>query len=105
MRAMLDLVVERDVIKRGDPFGLGGLDHANEARPFAGQRNQRERSALGMEFGRGIVVRPGMREIEGERGLRIGTAIALDAGRGAAKRTPSIGTNDQARGDAAAAVE
>ena len=105
MRALLDLVVERGVVERGDPLGLGGLDHADEARPFAGQRHQRERPALGVEFGRGVVVRPRMREIEGQRGLRIGAAVALDAGRGAAERTPPVGADDEAGGDAAAALE
>src|SRR4051812_5470761 len=46
-----------------------------------------------------------MREIESERGLRISAAITLDPGRGAAERTPSIGADDQAGGDASAAVE
>ena len=105
MRALLDLVVERGVVERGDPLGLGGLDHADEARPFAGQRHQRERPALGVEFGRGVVVRPGVREIEGQRGLRIGAAVALDAGGGAAERAPSIGADDEAGGDAVAAFE
>ena len=82
-----------------------GSTHADEARPFAGQRHQRERPALGVEFGRGVVVRPGMREIEGQRGLRISAAIALDAGRGAAERAPSVGADDKAGGDAVAAFE
>ena len=105
MRALLDLVVERRVVERGDPLGLGGLDHADEARPLAGQRHQRERAALGVEFGRGVVVRPRVREIEGQRGLRIGAAVALDAGRGAAERAPSVGADDEAGGDAVAAFE
>ena len=58
MRAPLDLVGERGVIERGDPLGLGRLDHADQARSFAGQRHQRERPALGVEFGRDVVVRP-----------------------------------------------
>ena len=46
-----------------------------------------------------------VREIEGQRGLRIGAAVALDAGRGAAERTPSVGADDEAGGDAVAAFE
>ena len=105
MRALLDLVVERRVVERRDPLRLGGLDHADEARPFAGQRHQRERPALGVEFGRGVLVRPRVGEIERQRGLRIGAAVALDAGRGAAERTPPVGADDEAGGDAVAALE
>ena len=104
MRAPLDLVVERGVVQRGDPLGLGGLDHADEARSLAGQRHQRERAALGVEFGRGVVMRPAWREIEGQRGLRIAAAVALDAGGGAAERAPAVGADDEPRGDAVAAV-
>ena len=105
MRALLDLVVERGIVERGDPLGLGGLDHADEARPFAGQWHQRERPAFGVEFGRGVLVRPRVREIESQRGLRISAAVALDAGRGAAERAPSVGADDEAGRDAVAAFE
>src|SRR5438094_9870246 len=46
-----------------------------------------------------------MREIEGQRGLRIGVTIAFDAGRGAAERAPPVSADDKARGNAAAAFE
>ena len=48
------------------------VDHEDQARALAGQRHQRERPGLGVEFGRGVVVRAAMAEIAGQRGLRIG---------------------------------
>jgi len=50
-------------------------------------------------------MRPRMREIEGQRGLRVGMAVALDAGRRAAERAPSVSADGEPRVDAVAAVE
>ena len=96
MRAPLDLVGQRRIVERRDPLGLGRLDHADEARPLARQRHQRERTALGVELGRSVVVRPRVAQIEGQRGLRIGVAVGFDAGRGAAERAPAVGADRRA---------
>src|SRR5262249_18023875 len=105
MRAPLDLVVERGVVERGELFRLDWLDHANQAGPAARQRHQRERSALGVEFRRSIVVRSRVGEIEGQRGLRIGATIAFDAGPVAAERSPAVGADDELHGEAVAALQ
>src|SRR4051794_9024816 len=105
MRALLDLVVQCRVVERPDPVGLGGLNNPNEARPLAGQRHQGERTALGVKLGRNVLVRPPMCEIESERSLRVGAAVALDAGGSAAERAPPVGTYDEARSNAVAAFE
>ena len=90
----------------GAPLDLGGervghrarqmraasrrIDHADQARAPAGQGHQRERAGLGVEFGRGVVVRPRVTKIERQRGLRIGPAVGRDAGgRRHSERRPS----------------
>ncbi len=73
------------------------VEHADKARSPAGQGNEREWSMLGVEFRRRIVMRPGVREIERQRGLRIGAAIGADPGRGAAQRMLPVGADDKPR--------
>ena len=82
-------------VRRG---GVGGVDHEDQARAQSRQRHQRERTGLGVEFGRGVAVRPAVREIEGQRGLRIASAFGLDACGRAAERMAAIGA-DREPGD------
>ena len=105
MGAALDLGRERARIERAEMLGLGGIDHADQARPQAGQGNQRERAGLGVELGRDAVVRPRMAEIERQRDLRIVAPLGLDAGGGAAERLAPVGADDEPRGERRAAVE
>ncbi len=58
-----------------------------------------------MEFRRGVVVRPAMRESDGERGLRIVSRIDRDAGGLAGQRFAAVSTNDQARCDPLTAAQ
>src|SRR5215831_5304699 len=80
MRAQFDLLVERGRVESAEPLGLLGRDDAHQARPQARQRHQRERPVFGMELGRDVVVRPRMRDIEGQRGLRIAVLCGVDPG-------------------------
>ena len=50
-----------------------------------------------MEFRRGVEVRPGVREIERECGLRIGVAVGADTGRRPAERALPIGPDSETR--------
>ena len=80
MRAALDFGGQRRVV-HGRKFGaMRRRNHADQARPAAGKRNQREWTLLGVEFSRRIVVRPRMRKIERERGLRISVPPRHDPG-------------------------
>ena len=99
MRAPLDLGRQRGGVERGKPFGLIRIGHAHKARAQAGQGHQRERAGLGMELGRDAVVRPRMREVQRQRGLRILAPFALDAGRGAAERFAPVGADHETRLD------
>ena len=84
---------------------LGRIQHADKARTQAGQRHQRERAVRGVEFGRDVVVRPRMAEIERERGLRIVVPLGLDAGGRAAERLRPSAPTTSARRDRLAVVE
>src|SRR5215469_631629 len=68
-------------------------DHADQARSAAGQRHQREWTFLGMEFSRRILVRPRMRKIERERGLRVSATPRHDPGRSPAHRARTVGSD------------
>ena len=71
------------------------VEHADQARSPAGQRDKRERSGLGVEFRRRVLMRPRVREIERQRGLRIGVPMTADPGRGAAERVLAVGSDDK----------
>ena len=49
-------------------------------------------------------MRAAVREIAGQRGLRIAAPIGLDAGGGAAERMPPVGADGEARRDRVAAA-
>src|ERR1700691_676081 len=49
-----------------------------------------------MKLRRGVVMRPGVSKIEGERGLRIVSWIGADTRRGTAKRPPPVGADGKA---------
>ena len=55
---------ERLGVERQQVRGRRRVDHADQARPQAGQRHQGERAGLGVELGRDVVVRAGMAQIE-----------------------------------------
>src|SRR5687768_5346430 len=58
-----------------------------------------------MEFGRRVVVRPGVMQVERHRDLIVCRAIGFDAGGGAAERAPAIGADRELRRNAAAGPE
>ena len=98
MGAALDLGRKLGIVHRRKLGGARRIEHADQARTPAGQGNQRERAALGMEFGRCVVVRPGVGEIERQRRLRIAPPPRGDAGGGAAERArPSAPTTSRTR--------
>ena len=98
MRAPLDLGVERRVVERLKLFGVVRIGDADQARTIARQWHQRERAGLGVKLGGRVAVRPRMREVERQRGLRIAAAAALDAGGRAAQRAPAVGADNEAGG-------
>ena len=95
MRAAFDLARQLRVVHRDKFGGVSGIEHANQARTPAGQGHQREGPAFGVEFGRCVVMRPRVGEIERQRGLRISAPRGFDAGRGAAERAPAVGADDE----------
>ena len=98
VRSPFDLRGELGIGKRREAGRLGRVDHEDQARALAGQRHQRERTGFGVEFGRGVAMRPRMREIEGERGLRIAPACRFRSPRPArqSERRPSAPTASRA---------
>ena len=44
--------------ERGEARGVGRIDHEDQARASPRERHQGERPGLGVELGRGVVVRP-----------------------------------------------
>ena len=46
------------LVERGERVGFRRIDHPDQARALARQRHQREWSVGGVEFGRGVAVRP-----------------------------------------------
>src|ERR1700722_6283036 len=95
MAAPLDFQVERRRLEALDTLGFVRVNDANEARPRARQRHQRERAMRRVELGLDIAVPPRMAEIEGQRGLRIAAAVGLDAGGGTANRAAAVGRHDE----------
>ena len=95
MRAALDLARQFRVVHCGKLSGAGGIEHADQARTPAGQGHEGERTAFGVEFGRRVVMRPRVRQIERQRRLRISALCGFDAGRGAAQRAPAVGADDE----------
>ena len=95
MGAALDLAGKFCVVHRDKFGGVGRVEHADQARTPAGQGHERERPAFGVEFGRCVVVWPRVRQIERQRGLRIGPPLGADAGRGAAQRVPAVGADGE----------
>ena len=75
MRAALDLGRHFRVRKRREARGVGGINYEHQARSLSGQRHQRERARLGVKFGRRVVMGTAMAEVEGERGLAVGSAV------------------------------
>ena len=97
MRGALDFRREFRVVERLDGVGLCRIEHPDQARALARQRHQRERPARRVEFGRGVVVRPRVREADRERDLRIVAFVDRDAGGGAAERSAPVGGDNQRR--------
>ena len=50
-------------------------------------------------------MRTGMRDVAGECGLRVATAVGLDPGRGTAERAPAVGADGEMRHNGAAVLE
>ena len=86
---------ERRVVHRRNLGRAGRFEHADQARTPAGQGNERERAALGVEFGRCVVVRPGVGEIERQRRLRIASPLRGNAGGGAGQRPRAVGADHE----------
>jgi hypothetical protein len=66
--------------------GGRGVEHADEACASAGEGNEREGPAFGVELRGRVRMRAPVRKIECQRRLRIGAALRPDACRGTADR-------------------
>ena len=93
MGAALDFGRKLGVVRGGELGCAFRIEHAHQAGSLAGQGNQRERAAPGMEFRRRIVMRPRMSQIEHQSGLRISVPRGRDAGGGAAERALPVGAD------------
>ena len=97
MRGALDFGRERGVVERLDRVGLRWIEHPHQARAQTRQRHQSERTARRMEFGRGVMMRAGMRQAGGDRHLLVLPFVDRDAGGGAAQRAAAVGGDHQRR--------
>ena len=76
-------------------FGRFGPHHPDQARTVARQRHLRERSRLGVEFGRDEAVRAAVREVENQSRLRIVACRCPDAGGVPCRRQAPVGRDRQ----------
>ncbi len=97
MRAPLDLHGQLGVAERMQARDLGRIDHEYQARAPPRQRHQGEGAGLGMEFGRDVMVRTAVRQVQREGTLRIGVVIGRDCGGDAAQRMPAFGADREPR--------
>ena len=86
------------VAQRDQPFGLLRRRDPHHAAAVAGQRHEYAGTLRRMKLGGDISMRPGMADVEGQRGLIEFAAPDLDAGGLAAERLPSVGADHEARG-------
>ena len=93
MCAALDLGRECRIVHRRKIGAMRRRRDADQARTAPRKRNQCERTFLGVEFGRRLVVCPRMRQIECERGLRIGAATRADPGSRPTHRVCPVGAD------------
>jgi malonate transporter and related proteins len=96
-RARLDRGGEVSVGEDGAAPCLRRRADPDEARPPAGQRDQREGPGGRMELGRGVVVGPCVAEIDHQRRLIVAPFIDGYPGRGARGRAASVGSDDEPR--------
>ncbi len=96
MGTPLEIGRETRRVVRGQGGERGRCDHVDQAGAPAGQWNEGEGSGLGVEFGRGVVMRTGVAEIAGHRGLRIAALAQGDAGGLAAHRPSPVGADQRA---------
>ena len=95
MRARFELEPEFVGIEPDQAIGRPWRDDADEARTLAGQGHERERAAFGVELGRGVVMRAGVREVEGQSCLTGRPAGHLDARRDPARGFVAVGADQQ----------
>ena len=76
MGAALDLRRHFQVRKRREARDVAGINYEHQARALSGQRHQRERTRLGVKFGRRVVMWTAVAEVEGERSLTVGSAAS-----------------------------
>ena len=98
MRLLLDGVRQLVVVERDQPLGLLRRRHPDHAAAVAGQGHEHARAVRRVKFGRDVLVRPGMADVEGQRGLVEIAPRHLDAGGLAAQRLPPVGADHEARG-------
>src|SRR5580704_3315042 len=86
------------IAQRDQAFGLRWSRNPNHAGAIPGQRYKYARTLWCMKLRGDISMRPGMADIESQRGLIEFAAFDLDAGGLAATRLPSVGADHEARG-------
>ena len=96
-RTLLDLVRQAPP-RRGPRAAATSSGRSTQTRldRAAGQRHQRERAGLGVEFGRGVVVGKRVGEVHDQRGLVVAPFADADADAVADGRAAAVGGDDEA---------
>jgi hypothetical protein len=97
MRSLFDQDSKGGGLESFQALGHSGTHDIDQARAISGEWYQRERTGLGMKLRRDAIMRSGVLEVYGQRGLLVTKTIGSDPGSLPTKRAASVGPDHQSR--------